>query len=105
MLKRVLISAAIALVITLTGLYINYRYFLEHQHLRWSLKHHGGEITIENGFGLRAVHVYGMTPDQAASHKLVFDALNFLVFLLAVTAVIFLILWLGGMIGKAGKRS
>ena len=101
MLKRVLVSAAIALVITLAGLYINYRCYLEHQHLRWSLKQHGGEITIENGFGLRAVHVYGMTADQAATHKLVFDPLNFILCHVAVTAVIFLILWLGGMIRKA----
>ena len=105
MLKKVLISAGIALVITLAGLYINYRFYLENRHLRWSLKNHGGEITIESGFGLRAVHIYGMTPDQATTHKLVFDPLNFILCLLALTAIILLIIWLGGVIKKAGKKA
>ena len=90
--KRPVIAALIALVITLAGMYINYRSFLDTQYLRWSLKMHGGEITVENGFGLRVSHIYAMTPEASNSHSLSFSPAGFLIMFLLIAAAVFLLL-------------
>ncbi|MCR5794954.1 MAG: hypothetical protein K6G61_06375 [Solobacterium sp.] len=90
--KRPVIAALSALLITLAGMYINYRSFLDTHYLKWSLKMHGGEITAENGFGLRVSHIYAMTPETSDSHSLGFSPVSFLVTFLVIAAAVILVL-------------
>ena len=90
--KRLLIiSLVIALVLCAAGCYINYREYNDRHYLKWSVKHHGGEITIEHGFGWRSVHIYGMSPEDHDSHKLEFSVFSLLLTLTALFVVCLLI--------------
>ena len=98
--KRICISALIALLIIGIGMFINYRAFQQDHHLKYSIKHHGGEITIEHGFGLQAVHIYAMSPEENDSHTLRFDPISFLVFLLGITVIVYVLSWIAALFNK-----
>lgn len=85
--KQLLIALALSLAVNLAALYINYQTFEETNYLAWSIRHDGGEITVEYGFGLHAVHTYGMTPDQPTTHDLRFAPVNLALCVLAGTAI------------------
>ena len=90
------IAAAVILILTLIDLH-NYK---ADGHLRFALKHHGGEITIENGLALSAVHTYGMTPEDRDSHSLRFAPVAMVISLIVLTAAVFGLINLGALIFK-----
>ena len=89
----------------LAGLVVNYLSFASAGHLKLALRMHGGEITVESGFGLRAVHIYSMTPEGATTHSLGFSPLTLIGGVVLLAAAIFLILLLIGRIKRAQKKS
>ena len=100
--KKVIIAIVLAALVCLAGMYVNYRTYKQENRLKFAIRHHGGEITIEEGFGLQAIHTYGMTPEQSDTHDLRFSAFHLLIWL-AVCAVMFY-----GLLSVAGffmKRS
>ncbi|MCR4949934.1 MAG: hypothetical protein K6A40_01280 [Solobacterium sp.] len=90
--KRIWISAAAALCLTLRGMLINYRAYQSGNYLKWSFKMHGGECTLERGFGLSVFHVYPMTMDGTSTHSLSLDPISFLLSIAILTALIWGIL-------------
>ncbi|MBR4461098.1 MAG: hypothetical protein IKS51_00725 [Erysipelotrichaceae bacterium] len=90
--KKICLSAAISLLIVLIGMFINYRAYQEDHYLKYSFKNHGGEITIEHGFGLQAVHIYTMEMGGHDSHRLRFDVISFLLFLAGTALIVYVIL-------------
>ncbi len=90
--KKILTASLISFLILLTGTFINYRAYQEDHHLKYSIKHHGGEITIEHGFGLRVVHIYTMEMNGYDSHSLRFDVFSLLLFYFGILAIVLIIL-------------
>jgi hypothetical protein len=78
----------ISCLLTLCGMFVNYRSYAANNHLKWKYDIPGGECLNEVGFGLSAFHTYGITPDQADTHKLSFDVINFVLTLVIVTLMI-----------------
>ena len=93
--KKLLLSAIISLLIVLAGMLVNYRAYQEDHYLKYSIKNHGGEITIEYGFGLEAVHIYTMEMGGHDSHRLRFDLVNFLLSLAGITLIVFVVMTVG----------
>ena len=87
--KKLFLSVIISLLIVLAGMLVNYRAYQKDHHLKYSIRNHGGEITIEYGFGLEAVHIYTMEMGGHDSHRLRFDIVNFLLSLAAITLIVF----------------
>jgi hypothetical protein len=87
------LAGAIALAVNLIAALVNYLYYRSNGNLLIGMKTHGGEITIEHGFGgLRAVHIYGMTPDAVTTHTLRFSPLLFLISFCLTLVVVFALL-------------
>ena len=89
--RLLLISLVIAIVVSAIGCYINYREYNDRHYLKWSVKHHGGEITVEYGFGWHSVHIYGMSPEEQDSHKLEFSLFSLAITLVSLFIVCFII--------------
>lgn len=87
--KRIYVSIAVSLLIVLAGMFVNYRSYQEDHHLKYSIRMHGGEITIEHGFGLEAVHIYAMEPGGHDSHRLRFDPIGFLLYFAVIAVIVF----------------
>ena len=98
--KKLLLSAIISLLIVLIGMFINYRAYQEDHYLKYSFKNHGGEITIEHGFGLQAIHIYTMEMGGHDSHRLRFDVFSFLIYLAGITLIVFIVLSAGSFIAR-----
>ena len=87
------LAGAIALAVNLAAALVNYLYYRSRKSLLIGMKTYGGEITIEHGFGgLRAVHIYGMTPDAVTTHTLRFSPLLFLISFCLTLVVVFAVL-------------
>ena len=84
----------------MTGMLANYRSYQNDHYLKYAIKNHGGEITIEHGFGLEAVHIYAMEMYGHDSHKLQFDLFHFMFDLFGFAAILYLILSLGAFLVK-----
>lgn len=89
--KKLIVSAAASLILTLTGLFVNYMYYQNNKHLLLGYNMHGGEITVENGFGLRVTHIYAMTPNSRDSISCRFSLPGFILTFLLLTLIIWLI--------------
>ena len=89
--KNVITSFIIALLTCLCGLGANYYWFTKNHWLMLGFKMHGGEITVENGFGLIVSHIYAMRPEDMDSINIRFNIVMFIIWLLAIWAVIFLV--------------
>ncbi|MBO4918900.1 MAG: hypothetical protein J5365_01950 [Erysipelotrichaceae bacterium] len=98
--KKITLSLIISLAVNLVGALINYIYYQFNRHLFLCFRSFGGEITVESGFGLIAVHIYAMEPNSSDSLHLRFEPLAFIVWLLAIALIVFLILFLIGKIRK-----
>ena len=102
--KRLLISAIISLVLNAAGFVVNLVSYHSGadsgRHLPLALHMHGGEVTVEFGFGLRAVHLYGMAQGQSTTHSLSFDPVSMIVCLLLGIGVAYLVLLVGGKVLK-----
>ena len=92
--KRLLLSAIVSLVLNAGAFVANYIGWHRDHWLPLAVKMHGGEVTSEFGFGLRAVHLYGMTPDQVTTHNAAFDPISMAVCFLALLAAAYLVLFL-----------
>ena len=90
--KKLLISLTAGLVISLLGMLINYRSYLKRGYLKLCITNHGGEITIQDGFGLRCVHIYAMEMGQSGSQSLRFAPVNLLVHILVIALIVYLII-------------
>ncbi len=86
--KKYIIPAVSALILTLAGSWLNYRHFQHTNWLLWSLKSHGGEFTGEWGFGWRVSHVYAMMPGQHDEISIHFDPISFLLTFLVLFLII-----------------
>ena len=86
-------AGIISLVLNAVGAALNWFSYQSQKHLLIKLSTFGGEITIEHGFGgLRAVHIYAMTPDGVTMHSLRFSPILFVLCFVITAAVIFVIL-------------
>ena len=86
-------AGIISLVLNAVGAALNWFSYQSQKHLLIKLSTFGGEITIEHGFGgLRAVHIYAMTPDGVTTHSLRFSPILFVLCFVITAAVIFVIL-------------
>ena len=92
--KKVWISLGIALTLTFIGMYINYRSFQEDGRLKFAARMHGGEITVEHGFGLQAVHIYAMTPEESDAVSLRFSVFSFVTTAVLIFAAVYILLFL-----------
>ena len=98
--KRILISFAGALILTLAGMLCNYLSFRANRWLKLAYTGYGGEITIQHGFGLRMVHIYSMAPGESDSVTLTFNLFSFLFCLVVLFLIICLLVtayekWIG----------
>lgn len=98
--KKLILSAAASLVLTLTGLFVNYMNYQNNKSLLLAYRAFGGEITRESGFGLTVVHIYAMTPDSRDSISCRFDPFSFILTFLLLTLVIWLVWTVIAMIRK-----
>ncbi len=87
--KKIYLSIAVSLFLMLIGMFVNFRSYQADHHLIFSIKNHGGEITIEHGFGLEAVHIYAMEPGGQNSHRLRFDPIGFLLYFAVIAVIVF----------------
>ena len=86
-------AGIISLILNAVGAALNWFSYQSQKHLLIKLSTFGGEITIEHGFGgLRAVHIYAMTPDGVTTHSLRFSPILFVLCFVITAAVIFVIL-------------
>lgn len=99
--KRLILSAIVSLVLNAAAFVVNYCSWLRDHRLPLALRMHGGEITVELGFGLRGNHIYAMTPEGLTTHNLHFDPLSMILCLLMGIALIYLILLI---IGKVRRK-
>ena len=89
--KNIIISFVISLFTCLCGAGINYYWFTKHNWLKFAFRTHGGEITIENGFGLEAVHTYAMRPEEVDVVGMKFSIALFIIWLLVIWLITFII--------------
>ncbi|MDO4191804.1 MAG: hypothetical protein Q4D24_00755 [Erysipelotrichaceae bacterium] len=89
--KKLIVSAAVSLILTLTGLFVNYMYYQNNKSLLLAYRMYGGEITAEKGFGLSVTHIYAMTPDGRDSLSCRFDPIGFILTFLLLTLIIWLV--------------
>ena len=86
-------AGIISLILNAVGAALNWFSYQSQKHLLIKRSTFGGEITIEHGFGgLRAVHIYAMTPDGVTTHSLRFSPILFVLCFVITAAVIFVIL-------------
>ena len=105
MLKKILlISLILAIAVCVSGCIVNYRTYNEQNRLKWASKHHGGEITVEYGFGWHAVHIYGMSPEDHDSHKIEFSLLSAVLSFVSVYVICVLLCFAVAAIIKAKKH-
>lgn len=90
--KKLYLAVLIALVLDIAGTVVNYISFIKTQFLLLALRMHGGEITVEVGFGSWANHIYAMRAGDTNSHNFHFSIISFIVFLAALTLLIYIIL-------------
>ncbi len=98
--KKLIVSAAASLVLTLTGLLVNYIYYQNNKHLLLAYRMYGGEITTESGFGLTVTHIYAMTPNSRDSLSCRFNPVGFILTFLLLTLIIWLVWTVVTMIRK-----
>ena len=88
------LAGILSLVLNGIGALINWLSFRSSNSLLLKISTFGGEITVEHGFGgIRAVHIYGMTPDQLTTHSVQFSPAGFVISFLLTAAVVYVILF------------
>ena len=81
----------ISLGITLAVMAVNYVYYLNNKWLLLCLTMHGGEITVQFGFGLVLSHIFAMRPEDHDSIRLRFEPISFVLTILVLTAIIYVV--------------
>ncbi len=90
--NNIITSFLISLGINIAGFIANYLSFRNNNWLLLSLKSHGGEITVESGFGAIVSHIYSMRPEGTTSHNFRFSIIMFLLSVTAIALVVLLVL-------------
>ena len=90
--KRLLISLGISFVICCIGCLYNYLSFRERHYFPLAIHSWGGECMLESGFGMWAFHTYAMEEGQSGTINLRFSILNFLLYLVVITLIIWLLI-------------
>ncbi len=90
--KRLLTAFLIALIIMLAGAAINYFVYLKQGILPLAWTMHGGEITLQIGFGWRLSHVYAMGAMDHDTITFQFRPLLFLIQFVLTALLIYLFL-------------
>ena len=90
--KKLWISLAAALVITFSGMAVNYQSFQNFGRLKYAYRIFGGEITAEWGFGLHSVIIFAMTETERTERSLSFSPLNFVITVVFFALAVFLVL-------------
>lgn len=98
--KKLLIAFAAAVVISLICFAVNYISYRATTHIPLAVRHDGGEVTVEIGFGWQCVHTYAMTPNDHDSRSIRFEPFSLIFSVLILTAVIYCSLLLGGLLIK-----
>ena len=98
--KRIILSAIVSVVLNAAAFVVNYVGWARDKWMPLALKMHGGEVTVEFGFGLRATHIYAMRADEITTHSLHFDPVSMVICLLVGIGVVYLLLTVGGKILK-----
>ena len=98
--KKLLIALIAAAAITLIGFAVNYFSYKSTTYIPLAVRHDGGEVTVQIGFGWQCVHTYAMTPNDHDSNSLRFEPISLILTVLILTAVIYCILLLGGLLIK-----
>lgn len=93
--KKLLIAFAAAVVISLICFAVNYISYRATTHIPLAVRHDGGEVTVEIGFGWQCVHTYAMTPNDHDSRSIRFEPFSLIFSVLILTAVIFILLLAG----------
>ncbi|MBQ7432354.1 MAG: hypothetical protein IJV50_02670 [Lachnospiraceae bacterium] len=102
--KKGIIAVVISLLVNGIGMYVNYRAFQQGNYLKWCVRRVGGEITIENGFGWQATHIYPMLPDEEVTHTLRFRPVSFLMYVVAAALMIYVVLILADKLRAKMKK-
>ena len=92
--KRLIISAIVSVALNAAAVVVNLVSWRQDHRLPLALKMHGGEITVELGFGLRGLHIYAMRADEMTTHSLHFEPISMILCLLIGIGVVFLLLLL-----------
>lgn len=101
--ENIIISFIMALGLCLSGLGINYAFFRRYGWLKFAINTYGGEIIVEDGFGLTARHIYTMTSEWSDSVSLSFNIISFIIWLLVIWLILYLFALLAGKIVKSRK--
>ena len=101
--KKLLIALIAAAAITFIGFSVNYFSYKSTTYIPLAVRHDGGEVTVQIGFGWQCVHTYAMTPNDHDSNSLRFEPISLILTFLILTGAIFLILLAGGAIFKKKK--
>ena len=94
--KRLVISAIVSVVLNAAAFVVNLVSWNADHRLPLALRMHGGEITVEFGFGLRGVHIYAMSMEDVSTHSLHFDPISMVLCLLIGIGIVYLLLFIGG---------
>ncbi|MBR0385405.1 MAG: hypothetical protein IJI05_02520 [Erysipelotrichaceae bacterium] len=92
MVKRILASISASALINAAGSIINWIAFRNSDHLLLCIRQYGGEITVEQGFGTIASHIYPMTMEGSTSHNFRFSILMFVIWTVVIGGIIFLLM-------------
>ena len=98
--RKLLIAFIAAIAITLICFAANYISYKLTTFIPFAVRHDGGEVTTQTGFGWHVVHTYAMTPNDHDSRSIRFEPFSLILTVLILTAVIYCILLLGGLLIK-----
>lgn len=92
MMKSIWKAIILSVILTFTGMAVNYMQYQKDGHLKFCTKMWGGEITVERGFGLQMRHIFAMTPQESDIISLDFDPFSLIVCFLLVFLIVYLLI-------------
>ena len=101
--KTIIWSLIAAALITAAGMAVNYMYYQKNGHLLLCLRMFGGEITVEQGFGLKMTHIYSMLQGQKDMVSLSFNWIGCLASFLLIFLIMYVLSILGTSLLKRKK--
>ncbi len=93
--RKLLIAFIAAIAITLICFAVNYISYKTTTFIPFAVRHDGGEVTTQTGFGWHVVHTYAMTPNDHDSRSIRFEPFSLIFSVLILTGVIFILLLAG----------
>ena len=102
--KHLYLPFGIALILDIIGTVINFLGFRSSGHFPLGFRTYGGECMMESGFGMRAFHTYAMSPEESDSVRMWFSLPDFLIWLLAGTVLILIVIVIIKAVAAARKN-